>query len=122
MKNSKFKTQNLKLLLKTPLAIILAISLALNVSLWFLALFLFPHDSPSAVLHYNIDVGIDFIGEGKQIIILPITGLLLLVGNNLLAAVLRSTDKRAAQLLCYITPILQLILIGAFILVWQANQ
>ena len=102
--------------------LVFLISLALNILLWGLALFVFPHDEPSAVLHYNIDVGIDFIGESKQIIMLPVAGLLLLVGNSLLAAVLRTTDFRAAKLLHYITPIIQLILIGAFVLVWQANQ
>lgn len=104
------------------IAFTVSTSLILNAILWALALFLFPHDSPNAVLHYNIDVGIDFIGESRQIIMLPIAGLLLLFGNSLLAAVLRSTDRRAAWLLCYITPILQLILISAFFLVWQANQ
>ncbi|MFH1354260.1 MAG: hypothetical protein ABIH36_03135 [bacterium] len=119
------KIENYKLKishLKTPLVIIFSINLALNILLWLLALFLFPHNNPSAVLHYNIDVGIDFIGESKQIVMLPIAGLLLLAGNSLLAAVLRSTNQRSALLLCYIIPILQLILIGAFILVWQANQ
>lgn len=113
--------KNSKLRLKNPLAIILATSLALNLFLWLLVWLLFPHDNPSAVLHYNIDVGIDFVGEGAQIIVLPAAGLILLAGNSLLGAVLRPVDKRAAWLLWTITPIVQLILISAFLLVWQAN-
>ena len=108
--------------LKTPLVIVFSISLTLNILLWLLALFFFPHDSPSAVLHYNIDVGIDFIGEGKQIIMLPVAGLLLLVGNGLLAAVLRSTDQRVAWLHFYITPLFKLIHIGAGFFFFEAHQ
>lgn len=57
----------------------------LNGLLWSLALFAFPRQDAAVVLHYNIDVGIDFIGEGKQIVLLPLVGLLIIIGNGLIA-------------------------------------
>lgn len=102
-------------------AFIISGSLVLNAVLWLLVLLLFPRDSGTAVLHYNTDVGIDFIGPSVQIIVLPAIGLLLLLGNSLLGAALRRADKRAAFLLWGSLPVLQLILLGSFILVWQAN-
>lgn len=102
-------------------AFIISGSLVLNAVLWLLVLLLFPRDSGTAVLHYNTDVGIDFIGPSVQIIVLPAVGLLLLLGNSLLGTALRRADKRAAFLLWGSLPVLQLILLGSFILVWQAN-
>jgi len=102
-------------------ALIISSSLILNAVLWLLVLLLFPHDSGTAVLHYNTDVGIDFIGPSAQITMLPTAGLLLLIGNSLLGAALQRADKRATWVLWGSLPVLQLILLGSFILVWQAN-
>jgi multidrug transporter EmrE-like cation transporter len=83
---------------------------------------MFAHDNPTAILHYSIDVGIDFIGQGKQIIVLPLAGLLLLIGNTVLGAALKRADIRSAYILWASIPIIQIILQGAFILIWQVNQ
>ncbi len=107
---------------KSPLGIILTISILLNVALWLQTSLMFAHDNPTAILHYSIDVGIDFIGQGKQIIVLPLVGLLLLVGNTVLGAGLKRADSRSAHILWATIPIIQIILQGAFILIWQVNQ
>ena len=96
-------------------------SLVLNAILWALVLNFFPRNNPATVLHYSIDVGIDLIGEGKQIIILPAAGLVILIGNSLLGAVLRRHNPTTAWIVWSAIPILQIILLGSFILVWQAN-
>lgn len=107
---------------KSPLGIILTISILLNIALWLQASLMFSHDNPAAILHYSIDVGIDFIGQGKQIIVLPLIGFLLLIGNTVLGVGLKRADIRSAYILWSAIPVIQLILQGAFILIWQVNQ
>lgn len=100
----------------------LAVSALLNGGLWLAAILLFPRDEAGAVLHYSIDVGIDFIGEGKQIIVLPIIGAALAAGNVVLGGSLWLTNPLTAKLLIFVTPLLQLILLSSFILIWHANR
>lgn len=107
-------------LIKRPAIIMMLGGAFLNVTLWLLAIFMFPqHDV--AVLHYSVDVGIDFIGAGRQIIVLPAIGLLVLIGNNLLGLAIYRTDNSSAWLAWSSATIIQLILISAFFLIWQAN-
>ena len=96
-------------------------SLVLNAILWALVLNFFPRNNPATVLHYSIDVGIDLIGEGKQIIVLPAIGLIALIGNSLLGATLRRRSPVTAWIVWSVIPILQIILLGSFLLIWQAN-
>lgn len=100
---------------------LLAVSVLLNGLLWVGALVLFPRTAPAAVLHYSIDVGIDFIGEGKQIIVLPVAGAAILVGNALLGWLLRRTDPSAAYIAWGMVPAAQVLLLAAFALIWRAN-
>jgi len=105
-----------------PSAVIFLSSLILNALLWTLSLFLFPYNDPSAILHYSVGVGIDFIGEGRQIITLPICGLILIVGNFILGTSIKNIDKTVAYTIWSVTPIIQIILIAAFALVYFANH
>jgi hypothetical protein len=105
---------------KPPTAAFL-IALMLNIALWIFAVSLFPQHE-AAVLHYSVNVGIDFIGEGQQIIILPLIGLLALIGNSILGAAIYKTDITSAWLAWGTAPVIQLILIGAFFLIWRANS
>ena len=123
MKGGRFTAMFLVSQLKqSPLGIILTVSIFLNVALWLQASLMFAHDNPTAILHYSIAVGIDFIGPGKQIIILPLAGLLLLIGNTVLGASMKRADIRSAYILWSVIPVIQLILQGAFILIWQVNK
>ncbi len=97
-------------------------SLVLNGVLWLLSVYAFPRGRPAAVLHYNLDVGIDFISHGATITMLPLAGLVLLTGNAALAFVIRGIDERSVWILLGITPVIQLVLLGAFALVWLANR
>lgn len=99
----------------------LALSTMLNATLWLAVLFLFPREESAAVLHYSIDVGIDFIGEGKQITVLPAIGATLAAGNTVLGGALWRTHPLTAKILLLITPVLQVILVSSFILIWRAN-
>lgn len=107
--------------IKRVLTTILLISVCLNVVVWMLVFFLFPYDDPGAVLHYSVDVGTDFIGQGMQILLLPLAGLLILVGNSMLGWAMYQTDRRSAWVFWSIIPLVQIILIGAFLLIWRVN-
>lgn len=103
----------------TPALIIT--SVFLNIGLWFLAWFYFPQDSPAAVLHYSVGVGIDFIGPGRQILMLPIVGSCLLVINIMLARLIRPTSAAAYWMFQGANVPTQLTLLVAFLLIWRLN-
>jgi len=96
-------------------------ALALNALLWLLAIFLFPQDKAAAVLHYNASLGIDFIGAGTQIKILPTIGTLLIILNIILALSLRRVSRRATTMLWAILPICEALLLIAFWLILRLN-
>ena len=103
-----------------PAAIMMAIGAILNIALWLFAIFMFPSNE-AAVLHYSVNIGIDFIGEAQQIILLPLIGLLIFIGNNILGLAIKKTDLSSAWLAWSSATIIQLILLGAFFLIMQAN-
>ncbi len=108
-------------MLHRPLVLVFAISAALNIALWLLAWQFYSRHPEAAVLHYNIDVGVDLIGEGQQITMLPTAGTVLLAVNGLLGILVRRVDTRAAWVVWGVTPIVQLILVGTVILLWRIN-
>lgn len=103
-------------------AIIIGASIALNVLLWIFVLVTFPKDSPSAILHYTAGVGIDFIGEGWQIIMLPSMGILLIIVNVLLARFVERASKIAFWICITSLPFLQALLLGTYGILLQLNS
>jgi hypothetical protein len=103
-----------------PLALIIVLSVILNIALWLAVTFFVP-DTDSTVLHYSIGVGIDLIGSGGQIYLLPLIGLLILIGNTLLGFFLKPTDIRSSWLLWSVVLPVHLILLCSFILIILAN-
>ncbi len=101
--------------------IITGISLILNAVLWLLTWRLFPLHNPAAVLHYNAGSGIDFIGNGEQIKMLPLIGLVLLVVNVSLGRIIRRASLAAAWIFWSSLPFLQIILLAAFVMLWRFN-
>lgn len=101
--------------------ITLGISVLFNAGLWLIAWQFSSRHNEAAVLHYNIDVGVDLIGESHQITTLPIAGTILLVVNTLLGVLIYKADTRAAWTLLNVIPVVQLILIGTMILLWRIN-
>ncbi len=100
---------------------LLAVAAFLNVALWTLILIKFDRSNPAAVLHYSVDVGIDYIGEGGRVITLPIIGLCMLVLNSLLGWRLFKTEPRVAWQLWAVTPLLQLLLLLSAALLITVN-
>lgn len=89
---------------------------------WWLALVAFPDNEPVAVLHYSYELGIDFVGQGKQIIALPIIGSILLVFNIFIGWWLYRIDRRAAWVIWVIIPLIEVIINASLWLLWRANM
>lgn len=105
----------------TWLWVLLAISILLNAALWILVVTTFPKDSPAAVLHYSVGVGIDFIGPGGQIYTLPSIGTALLVANAALAYILAAVSRRAVWVFIGVIPIVEVVLLAAYLMLWRLN-
>lgn len=105
-----------------PLPLVLGVSLLLNLATWLLAIFVFPQAGPATVLHYTAPLGVDFIGESRQIYVLPLIGLVMLAGNAALGALIHRPAVRAAWVLWATLPPIQIILLVATTLLWQFNR
>ncbi len=95
--------------------------LVLNLCAWGLAL-LFPRHESTAILHYTSNVGIDFVGEGRHIIVLPAAGALILVLNLVVGRLIQDADHRTAWVLWSGVPIVQVIVCVALLFLRSINQ
>lgn len=102
------------------LAIALA-GLVLNVCAWGIA-FIFPRREAAAILHYTSNVGIDFVGEGRHIIVLPAAGLLMLILNLVVGRLIVEAEHRTAWVLWSAVPIVQSILCIALLFLRSINR
>ena len=100
---------------------LLAVAALCNAALWVLILTKFDRSNPATVLHYSVDVGIDYIGEGGRVMTLPIIGLSILVLNWLLGWLLFKTEPRISWQLWAVTPVVQLVLLLSAVLLVTVN-
>lgn len=100
------------------LAAVLAI---INIVFWIVVFTTFPRDMPAAVLHYSVGVGVDFVGESNQIMVLPLTGSVLLVLTVLLAYTLWRVSVAAVWILLGGNVMVQLLLIVAYAYILALN-
>ncbi|MEO6077929.1 MAG: hypothetical protein ABIP54_04035 [Candidatus Andersenbacteria bacterium] len=98
------------------------LSVVLNAFLWILVLATFPKHDPSAILHYTAGVGIDFVGSPLQIFVLPGIGLAVLLINGLLARFVKSVSSIAFWIFWASLPILELMLLGVYIILLRLNS
>lgn len=110
-----------KLVLR-PLTIVIALSLLLNIGTWAVTIFVFPQAGSAAILHYTVPLGVDFIGESRQVYVLPTIALAILIGNLAVGLLIRRPSRRAAWLLWSTIPVVQIVLLAATILLWQFNR
>lgn len=85
-----------------PSRFYLGVAVLLQAADWWQAIFIFKHLSGELlVLHYNIDFGIDLIGEPRRIFLYPLFGLGIFALNWIIAAALRRRQyfRLFAQLL-----------------------
>ncbi len=64
---------------------ILILSFVLNAALFLFFLIFIRQSNVPIVLHYNVDWGVDYFGEVKNIFLLPAIGLLIFLFNGILA-------------------------------------
>lgn len=113
---------NLKDFSSSPEKIIFSISALLNIVLWAIVLITFPKNSASAILHYTAGIGIDFIGQGWQIITLPSIGAILIAVNVILARYIKKASEKAFWILWLSMPFLQLLLLATYIMLLRLNR
>lgn len=108
------------LTLKFHSLILIVPALFLNGFLWMWTCNYFP-EGETVILHYNTAIGIDFTGESSQIITLPLIGSILLIFNLVLGIIMFRHESQTAWTFWGIIPVIQIILIGAFYLIWRIN-
>lgn len=86
----------------------LILGLGLNLFL-FSFLFFKAERSSSIALHYNIYYGIDLIGEWQRIFIIPLSGLIILIFNWLLAYFLYQREKLACYFILAWTSLIEIL-------------
>jgi hypothetical protein len=106
---------------KTSITIMLVSGVVLNIVLWVIPALFFPKSNPSTVLHYNADLGIDFIGQGIKIFVLPSIGTFLLILNFTLGFFLYRIESRVSWLLWSTVPLAQTLLLISLSLLLHIN-
>ena len=97
-------------------------SLILNFGLFLFFYFFIKRSDIPIVLHYNVDWGVDYFGEVKNIFILPLAGLIIFLLNGILALKLWLKAKSMAYFLAAITLISEIFLWLAGIALYIINS
>ena len=96
--------------------------LALNAVNWFLAYYVNKHVSQNLViLHYNVNLGVNLIGEARDIYIIPTLGLAFIVINFLLLLNIYRKSKFFIHLLLGFSLVINIFLIASTISVYLIN-
>lgn len=111
----------IKKYIQNPLIICVASAILIDAISWLVAIYFFPTQRSAAILHYNTSVGIDFIGVGSQITVIPIIGAALILANILLAFLLKRVSQQAAAMFWASLPLIQIILLGSLLLILRLN-
>lgn len=82
----------------------------------------FPKHDESAILHYTAGVGIDFIGNGWQIVVLPSIGAMVLLLNGVLAYMVRTISPLASWIFWASIPMMQVLLVGTYLILLKLNS
>ncbi len=97
-------------------------SLILNLGLFLFFYFFIKRSDIPIVLHYNVDWGVDYFGEVKNIFILPIAGLVIFLLNGVLALRLWVRMKSLAYFLTAVSLISEVFLWLAGIALYIINS
>jgi len=102
--------------------ILMSSSLILNIGLFLFFWFFIKQSNVPIVLHYNVNWGVDILGEVKSIFILPIAGLFILLLNGFLAANLWDKNKTLSYFFTAITLLAQFFLVVGGIALYIINR
>ena len=96
-------------------------SLILNLGLFLFFYFFIKRSDIPIVLHYNVNWGVDYFGEVKNIFILPLVGLVIFLLNGILSLKLWLKAKSMAYFLAAISLISEIFLWLAGIALYIIN-
>ncbi len=102
--------------------IILVLSVVLNVGLFLFFYFFIKQSNVPIVLHYNVDWGVDYFGEVKDVFTLPIIGFLILFFNTVLAARLWLRNQVLSYFFTAVILISQIFLILSGVALYLINR
>ena len=97
-------------------------SLILNLGLFLFFYFFIKRSDIPIVLHYNVNWGVDYFGEVKNIFILPLVGLVIFLLNGILSLKLWLKAKSMAYFLAAISLISEIFLWLAGIALYIINS
>jgi hypothetical protein len=102
--------------------IYLTLAILLDIGLWIFAYYINKlSGSDLLILHYNVDFGINLIGQPAQIFIIPTLGLIVIIINSWIAIIAGRKDNFFINLL-FIAAILTILLLGmAIIMIYNIN-
>ena len=102
--------------------ILLGSSLILNIGLFLFFWFFIKQSNVPIVLHYNVNWGVDYLGEVKSIFILPLAGMVILLLNGFLAANFWNKNKTLSYFFAAVTLLVQFFLIVSGIALFVINK
>lgn len=106
----------------TTVRLLLIFSFLLNVGLFLFFLFFIKQTDIPIVLHYNVDLGVDYFGEFKNIFVLPFVGFAIFLLNIVLALKIWNRIKSLSYFLLSVTLISEIFLWVAGIALYIINS
>lgn len=97
-------------------------SLVLIVGLFLFFLFFIKQNNIPIVLHYNVDWGVDYLGEVKSIFILPLVGAIIMMINGFLALKFWKKNKFLSYFLTTTALLAQCFLVISGIALYLINK
>jgi hypothetical protein len=95
---------------------------ALNILNWLLAFYVNNNVSQNlVVLHYNVNLGVNLIGEAKEIYIIPFLGLAFIVINFILLLNIFRKNKFLIHLILVFSLLINLFLIAGTLAIYLVN-
>ncbi len=96
-------------------------AILVNLGLWIFLTSVMPAPSSQAFLHYTVYFGIDRVGPWYMMFILPLFGMTIGAGNNVLAAIAYKQRPLLAYFLASATFLVQVIFFIEALLLWRLN-
>jgi hypothetical protein len=101
---------------------VLFLSILLNIFIWIFLLQNQRENSYPIILHYNLFFGVDYLGDYKNIYLIPLSGLIIIVVNSILGHLLYLKEKLASYFLVFIIFIIQVFLLIDSYLIIKINS
>jgi len=97
-------------------------SLVLNIGLFLFFYFFIKQNNIPIVLHYNVNWGVDYLGEVKSVFTLPIVGMIIFLLNGVLALKLWGKNRTLSYFLTATTFLVQFFLVVSGIALYLINK